>query len=160
MTILEIMQTFSVYHLDYKTKTHKNELKAIISSHRYLDETVLREYTDSRYHELIIRDNQEEISKQKFMDNKCETVTKMMNEGGYLHIANVRANNLVDVVKLTNSINGYWFMQKRKGVEIIALSERDTRSYDVIITESNDIYLINSVGFFNVNKREIFNVNK
>lgn len=38
-----------------------------------------------------------------------------------------------------------------------ALSERDTRSYDVI-TDGSNIYLINGVGFIDVNNECIFKV--
>lgn len=153
------MQIFSVHHLNYETKEHRDLLKAIIASNRGIDETIVRQYVSSKRQELEIHDNFKVITADQFIENKCKAVLEMMALNGYTHTADVQANNLVDVIKLTNSINGYWFMQKQKGVVIVNLSERDTRSYDVITTKE-DTYLINSVGFIDVNKKTLFKIQR
>lgn len=152
------MQTFSVYHLNHDAEHHKDLLKVILSSNRGLDETIIKQYASSDRHELEIRDKFKMKTPQEFIESKCRAVLQMMAFEGYIHAADVQANNLVDVIKKTNSINGYWFMQKRKGVKMVSLSERDTRSFDVITTEDK-VYLINSVGFIDVNKMTLFKVN-
>lgn len=151
------MPTYSVYHLEHTNTEYRDQIKTLTSTIPKLDETIIQLYCATRRHELQIRDSYKKITNDEFIKSKCEIVKQLLNTTAYRLVADVKTDNIVEVIKETNSINGYWFMKRNKKVLMKALSERDTRSYDVIMDGSN-IYLINGVGFIDVNNECIFKV--
>lgn len=150
------MQTYSLYHLDHQNVEHRQQIKELISTIPKLDESLIRQYCSSRKKELQIRDAFIEVGHAEFVSQKCQIVNALLQTSAYSLVAKVKAHNIVDVVTKTNSINCYWFMKKLKNISLKSLSERDTRSYDVI-KDDEKIYLVNGVGFIDVNKQCIFN---
>ena len=146
---------FNLYHLNYTLPENSHLITEMIKSNRGLDETLIREYVSTKDQEYIIRENFNNIDYQTFIKNKCITVKALQESSGYTHVAKVQADNLVDVIHMTNSINGYWFLRKTKNLEVINFPERDTKTWDLITTE-NDIYLINTIGYIDVIHQCIF----
>jgi|TARA_R100001440_G_scaffold34629_1_gene53619 hypothetical protein len=149
------MQVFNIHHLDHYNEQYAEQIKELISTRPILDESIISLYTGTRAHELEVRDNHHEVSQGEFIKTKCAIVRKLLETNAYQYVADLKVRNIIDVWKMTNSINGYWFMQKNKNLTFKNLSERDTRSYDVV-TCGDDIYLINGVGFIDVNNECIF----
>ncbi|MGP5159863.1 hypothetical protein [Pseudoalteromonas prydzensis] len=148
------MSEFSVYHLDHLNHKNRALINKILKSNRTLDESILRQYTSNRYYELLVRDQNIEITSSTFIKDKCAAVLEALELGLYKHIANVKASNIVEAIKLTTSINKYWFMKKSNNLEFVGLSERDTSTYDLIVYESK-FYLINSLGFIDLQNKAI-----
>jgi len=158
VNIYKKMQTFQLYHLNHSDITHVELKKRLLSSNRPLDESIVKTYSNSRQHELHIRDNFSEVDKHDFLKEKCHIARTLLDKDGYIYVADLKANNVFEVITRTNSINGYWFMKKLKNVVFKALSERDTRSYDVITCDEGR-FLVNGVGVIDIDKEVIFNIN-
>jgi len=158
VNIYKNMQTFQLYHLNHRDLTHVDLKKRLLSSNRPLDESIVKAYSNSRQHELHIRDTFTEVSKHDFLKDKCSIARTLFDKGIYTYVADIKANNVFEVITRTNSINGYWFMKRLKNVVFKALSERDTRSYDIITCDEGR-FLVNGVGVIDLDKEVIFNIN-
>lgn len=152
------MQTFKLYHLNHAENSHVEMRRRLLKSNRGLDESIVKAYSNSRQHELQIRDNFNEVNQKDFLEEKCMLAKSLLKNDAYIYVADIKANNLIEVITKTNSINGYWFMKKLKNVVFKSLSERDTRSYDIITCEEGR-FLVNGVGMIDIDKVEIFNIN-
>lgn len=151
------MLDFEVYHLNHVAPEYRGCVKKILKSNHGLDESIIRQYTQTRAEELTIKESYKHLDWKEFLEEKCDAVRQGLSIGAYEQVASVKAKNIFDVITLTNSINGYWFLRHVKNITLSGQPKRDTRSYDLII-EGKNRYLINGVGVINLDTGQLLRV--
>lgn len=93
-----------------------------------------------------------ELPVEKHMSIMAESSRALWNKNGYIHVAKLKAKDIVQALRNTNNINGHWFLTKAKGVELVTSeTQRATCNGDLIEhVESGDLYMVFGFTFLNI----------
>lgn len=93
-----------------------------------------------------------EITPDKYMLKCAKTCDALWAEDKYIHVANVKAIDIVQAQRNTNHINGHWFLTVAKGVEVVSKETlRATRAGDVIEdVDTGDLFMVYAYTFLNI----------
>lgn len=144
------MANFKVYHLkDGAGKTF------FLKPRPRFDQSIADAYCITRIQ--LAKAEQEQVEKEinvdLYMSNIATSCKSQWDESSYLHVANVKAKDIVQAFRNTNNINGHWFLTRTKGVEVFTVeTERNTSVGDVIEDVSTgDLFMVFGYTFLNIN---------
>ena len=138
------MKSYNVYHLVEKSLP-RCELLELNKRPEKLDLSIIDCYCITKSAAINVNNKDFETS-DDFNGNKIELVKELKNKGGYIHVATVKANEMLDVIRSTSSINTYWYLTINKNVEVINSPWRDTGNNDLIICEDDVKSIIFGIG--------------
>jgi hypothetical protein len=96
---------------------------------------------------------EKEVNVDSYMSHIARACKSHWDETSYLHVANVKAKDIVQAFRNTNNINGHWFLTLAKGVEVVTgETERNTSVGDVIEdVTTGDLFMVFGYTFLNIN---------
>jgi hypothetical protein len=145
---------FKVFHL--KAGVDKS---FFVKSRPRFDRSIADTYCITR--KQLEKAEAEELTKEVNVDQYMLDIAKncksQLELGNYLHVANVRAKDIVQALRNTNNINGHWFLTKLKGVEVVASeTDRSTTSGDIIEdVKTGYLYMAFGYTFLNIETGEL-----
>lgn len=143
------MAQYKVFHL----KEDKDKSFFLKPRPRF-DQSIADTYCITKKQLINAEDNRgvSEQSVEQYMSSMAISCKALWEEDGYIHVANVKAKDIVQVLRNTNNINGLWFRTLSKGVEVVTgETERATCGGDVIEdVASGSLYMVFGYTFLNI----------
>ena len=145
---------FEVYHLMEEGESIKALALKVKKAFRKPDESVLMHYCLNQPHIEECRTRHKISIKDHYIE-KCILAKQILDAGGYVKVADVTADNMIDAFVKTTSINQRWFINPAKGVKVLGKTLRSTQSYDLMRWDQAN-YLIMPLGYLNIESGELF----
>jgi hypothetical protein len=143
------MAQFKVFHL--KDEVDKS---FFLKPRPRFDQTIADTYCITKEQAIKTENNRiaNEQSVEHYMSNMVVSCHALWDIDSYIHVANVKAKDIVQVLRNTNNINGHWFLTKSKGVEVeTGETQRATCNGDLIEqVVSGDLYMVFGFTFLNI----------
>lgn len=118
------------------------------------DKSIAETYCISKKQLVDVEENREthEVDVVLYMKNIAKNCMLAWEAGEYVHVADVKAKDIVQVLRNTNNINGHWFLTVANGVNVVNVeTERSTCGGDVIEhSTSGDLYMVYGYTFINI----------
>ena len=88
---------------------------------------------------------------------KIHAAYALLNSKYYDHVATVETSNIMSAIKLTQSIDGPWYLHKNPliNVHYENLPYRSTHRHDVIISNDDSHYMYSGIKVLNMSSLEI-----
>ncbi len=149
---------FEVFHLKEDDEALLEQVKQLRMAFRKPDESILLHYCLNQSHMDECR-SKHKVSINEHYKEKCLLAKKIKKAGGFVKVADVTADHMIDAYIKTTSINQRWFITPSKGVTPLGQSLRSTQSYDLMCWDSED-YLIMPIGYLNIDTGEFFELKR
>jgi len=148
------MPSYKIFHLpDNQDKT------LLLKQRPRFDPTIVEAYCISKEQLNNIEDNRQinEKSCREHMNDIAKIARTIWDTKKYIHVANVKAKDIVQAVRNTNNINGHWFLTVTKGVEIISNeTQRGSCLGDIIQdVQSQKLYILYAFTFLELETGEL-----
>lgn len=151
---------FAIYHLPCGQEKMLDAsvsiaLSRVKAPYRGLDKSLVDYYSVSKMDSMLIVENSNLQTFERYVTDKCTHVKILIEQGLYELVAKVQSKNHIDAFVKATNINKVWYQTKSKDVEVIGYPKRSTGTNDLIEWESK-FYLICPLGFIDVEEAIYF----
>jgi hypothetical protein len=118
------------------------------------DKSIAESYCINKPQLLKVQDerNSKEVNPDKHMQKIAVSCKSHWEGNNYLHVADVKARDVVQALRNTNNINGHWFLTIAAGVEVISNETgRNTGVGDIIeVVSTGELLMVYGYTFINI----------